>query len=102
MTEKKLLRVLHVGVANRGEWPLKLCNEATGFTPAALCDMSLDALASARKITGLTEADSFTDFDEALNRAEVDCVIICAPTLLHVPLASKAIEAGLPVLVGKG
>ena len=26
MTEKKLLRVLHVGVANRGEWPLKLCN----------------------------------------------------------------------------
>ncbi|MBC8105575.1 MAG: Gfo/Idh/MocA family oxidoreductase [Anaerolineae bacterium] len=102
MTEKKLLRVLHVGVANRGEWPLKLCNESTGFTPAALCDMSADALASARQITGLTESDSFTDFDEALKLAHVDCAIICAPTLLHVPLASKAIEAGLPVLVEKG
>lgn len=102
MTEKKLLRVLHVGVANRGEWPLKLCNELTGFTPAALCDMSADALTSARAITGLTEADSFTDFDEALRCAEVNCVIICAPTVLHVQLASKAIEAGLPMLVEKG
>ena len=102
MTEKKLLRVLHVGVANRGEWPLKLCNESTGFIPAALCDMSTDALASARNITGLTESDSFTDFDDALKRADVDCVIICAPTVHHVPLASKAIEAGIPVLVEKG
>ena len=102
MTERKLLRVLHVGVANRGEWPLKLCNESTGFTPAALCDMSRDALAGARKLTGLTEADCFTDFDDAIKRADVDCAIICAPTVFHVPLASKAIEAGLPVLVEKG
>jgi predicted dehydrogenase len=97
-----MFRVLHVGVANRGEWPLKLCNESTGFQPAALCDMSHDALAGARKITGLSEAESFTDCDVALKRGNVDCVIICAPTVFHVPLASKAIEAGLPVLVEKG
>jgi predicted dehydrogenase len=102
MTERKLLRVLHVGVANRGEWPLKLCNESTGFQPAALCDTSAEALANARKITGLSEAESFTDFDDALKRANVDCVIVCAPTVYHVPLASKAIKAGLPVLVEKG
>jgi predicted dehydrogenase len=102
MTEKKLLRVLHVGVANRGEWPLKLCNESTGFQPAALCDMSADALASARRITGLTEAESFSDLDEALKCTDVDCAIICAPTVFHVPLASKVIEFGLPVLVEKG
>src|SRR5688500_13802386 len=102
MTEKKLLRVLHVGVANRGEWPLKWCNESTGFQPAALCDTSADALAKARRITGLSQAESFTDFDDALERADVDCVIICAPTVYHVPLASKAIDAGLPVLVEKG
>jgi predicted dehydrogenase len=102
ITGNKLLRVLHVGVANRGEWPLKLCNESTGFRPAALCDMSRDALASAREITGLSEAQSFTDYDAALANTDVDCVIICAPTVFHVPLASKAIDAGLPVLVEKG
>lgn len=101
-TGKRLLRVLHVGVANRGRWPLERCNERTGFKPAALCDVSADALAGARKLTGLDEKDCYTDFDRALAEADVDCVIICTPTVLHVPLATKCIAAGKPVLVEKG
>jgi predicted dehydrogenase len=101
-TEKKILRVLHVGVANRGTWPLKHCNAATGFAPAALCDVNDAALAQARELTGLAESDSFTNVDDALARSEVDCAIVCAPTVLHVPLAKKMIDAGLPVLVEKG
>ena len=46
-TEKKILKVLHVGVANRGTRPLKHCNADTGFAPAALCDVSDAALAQA-------------------------------------------------------
>jgi predicted dehydrogenase len=101
-TEKKLLRVLHVGVANRGEWPLRLCNADTGFVSAALCDVNRDALDAARRRTGLSESDCFTDFDVALTESDADCAIVCAPTVLHVPLAKKCIEAGLPVLVEKG
>ncbi len=97
-----ILRVLHVGVTNRGEWPLQRCNARTGFVSAALCDVSDAALARARDLTGLPETACYTDFDRALRGAEVDCVIVCAPTVLHVPLARKAIEAGLPVLVEKG
>ena len=100
--EKKILRVLHVGVANRGTWPLEKCNATTGFRPAALCDVSADALAHARQLTRLAERDCFTDVDEAIARANVDCVIVCTPTVLHVPLAKKAIAAGLPVLIEKG
>ena len=100
--QKEQLKVLHVGVANRGAWPLKHCNGSTGFAPAALCDVSVEALAQARQITGLPESACFTDYDQALAQAKVDCVIICAPTMLHVPLAKKAIDAELPVLVEKG
>src|SRR5213075_544610 len=32
----------------------------------------------------------------------IDCIIICAPTIFHVPYASQAVEAGIPVLVEKG
>jgi predicted dehydrogenase len=99
---KRTLRVLHIGVSNRGEWPLAKCNESTGFVPAALCDVNLAALEKARAITGLPESACFTDVDLAFKNAKVDCVIICAPTVLHVPLCKKAIAAGLPVLVEKG
>jgi predicted dehydrogenase len=101
-SEKKLLKVLHIGVANRGTWPLKHCNAQTGFQSAALCDVSAPALEQAREMTGLPEEACFTDVDRALASADVDCAIICAPTMLHVPLCKKAIDAGLPVLVEKG
>ncbi len=98
----RVLRVLHVGVSNRGTWPLEKCHAETGFAPTALCDVSEEALAAARQRTGLPESACYTDYDRALREAEVDCVIICAPTVYHVPLTLKAIEAGLAVLVEKG
>jgi predicted dehydrogenase len=97
-----ILRVLHVGVSNRGEWPLKRCDESTGFRPAALCDVTEDALKTARDLTGLPQSACFTNLDEALAEADVDCVIVCTPTMFHVPMACKAIDAKLPVLVEKG
>lgn len=101
-TRVKPLRVLHVGVSNRGEWPLRKCDAASGFVPALLCDVTPAALENARKITGLPESACFTDVDKAIASGGADCMIICAPTVLHVPLAKKAIAAGLPVLVEKG
>jgi predicted dehydrogenase len=99
-----LLRVLHVGVGNRGVWPLELCTPETGFVPAALCDVRESALADARQRTGLPASVCFKNYTEALAHTgpNIDCVIICAPTIFHVPYASQAVEAGLPVLVEKG
>jgi predicted dehydrogenase len=96
------LRVLHVGVANRGLWPLRECNATTGFTPAALCDVNTAAVAAARELTGLPATACYTDLATALAQAPVDCAIICAPTVLHFTLARQVMERGLPVLVEKG
>lgn len=100
--QRKLLRVLHVGVANRGTWPLRRCTPETGFVPAALVDLNPAALAAARELTGLPTSACFSSMDAALAASDVDCVIICTPTRFHVPLAIKAIAAGKPVLVEKG
>ena len=99
-----VLRVLHVGVGNRGVWPLEKCTPETGFVPAALCDIRDSALREARKMTGLPESVCFEHYTEALAHTgpNIDCIIICAPTIFHVPYASQAVEAGIPVLVEKG
>jgi predicted dehydrogenase len=99
-----VLRVLHVGVGNRGLWPLELCTAETGFVPTALCDVSEDALRQARERTGLPASACYEHFSDALARSgpNIDCIIICAPTIFHVPYASQAVEAGIPVLVEKG
>jgi predicted dehydrogenase len=99
-----VLRVLHVGVGNRGVWPLELCTPETGFVPAALCDVRESALREARERTGLPASVCFENYTEALAHTgpNIDCIIICAPTIFHVPYASQAVEAGLPVLVEKG
>lgn len=97
-----LLRVLHVGVGNRGVWPLDRCDAATGFRPAALCDVNAAVLEAARARFALPESACFTDVGQAIAHAEVDCIIACVPTKLHVPVALKAIERGLPILIEKG
>jgi predicted dehydrogenase len=97
-----LLKVLHVGVAGRGIWPLKLCNADTSFVPAALCDSNETSLQQAREKTGLPALACFTNLDEAIARSNVDCMIVCTPTIFHVPMAKKAIAAKLPVLIEKG
>ena len=98
------LRVLLVGVGNRGVWPLERCTAETGFVPAALCDVRESALREARERTGLPSSVCYEHYTEALARSgpDIDCIIICAPTIFHVPYASQAVEAGLPVLVEKG
>lgn len=96
------LKVLHVGVSNRGCWPIEHATPATGFISHALCDVSQPALEAARKSTGLPESACYSDLGEALAKSGADCAIICTPTKFHVPMAMQAIGAGLPVLMEKG
>lgn len=96
------LKVLHVGVTNRGRWPLQHATPATGFVSHALCDISTQALSEARELSGLPESACFSSLNEALTHAGADCVIICTPTKYHVDMTIRAVDAGLHVLVEKG
>jgi predicted dehydrogenase len=97
-----VLRSIHIGVANRGVWPLALCTPQRGFRPVALVDVSPQALQEARAKVGLPESACFTDAQQALEQVQADCVIICAPTRFHLPLTKLALSKRLPVLVEKG
>lgn len=101
-TEKRLLKVLHVGVANRGQWPLNYCTPEIGFVSTALSDVNAQALEIARQKKGLESSACFGNLDEAIEKADVDCAIVCTPTVFHVPIGLKMIEAGIPVLIEKG
>jgi len=46
-------------------------------------------------------ADVFTDYEEALQKADADAVYLATPVNLHIPQAVAAIEAGKHVLVEK-
>jgi len=94
------LRTIHVGVGNRGKWPLSTATPEKGFTPVALVDLNPDALTEAQGKVG--PVPTFASIADALRNVEADAAIVCAPTHLHVPLGKQALEAGLHLLVEKG
>jgi UDP-N-acetylglucosamine 3-dehydrogenase len=65
---------------------------------AAIADPDPDALAAAVAQAG---ARGFADPLAMIREAELDGVVIAAPTTAHVPLTLAAVERGLPVLVEK-
>lgn len=96
----KQLRSIFVGVGGRGRWPLEEATPERGFTPVALVDPNADNLTEAKKLMG--ELPAFAELGPALEQVEADAVIICSPTIYHVPLAKEALAAGQHVLVEKG
>ena len=98
----KILKTLCVGVSGRGQWPLQTCCPEKGFQISALCDLDSSALEAGRELTSVSPSHCYSDYARALAKAEADCVIICTPTVHHVPMARQALERGLPVLVEKG
>lgn len=102
MKSQRLLKSLHIGVGNRGLWPVRLATSERGFEAIAYCDPDAGAIAAARGIRPVPESACFNNVDIAIAETEADCAIICAPTHLHLGLVSRCVEAGLAVLVEKG
>lgn len=46
-------------------------------------------------------AKAYYDFDELIEKEEIDCVHICTPHYLHTPMAVKALKKGINVLLEK-
>lgn len=95
-----ILRSIHVGVGNRGQWPLRLATPEHGYRPVALVDPAPAMLAAARPLVGGLPA--FATLAEALARTEADVAIICSPTRFHLEQGRTCLGAGLHVLVEKG
>lgn len=96
------LRVLLVGVGNRGRWPLERCTAEAGWEICGLVDREERHLAEARLLTGLAESACHGDLESGLATARPDAVILCTPTVTHAGLAKAAVAAGAAVLTEKG
>jgi len=97
MSEAKL-RVGLVGLGMMGRNHLRVISTHPETVLAAVADLDPVALEGATAQTGAT---GFADPLTMIREADIDAVVIAAPTTAHVPLALAAIERGLPVLVEK-
>jgi predicted dehydrogenase len=92
------LRLGLVGLGSMGRNHLRVISAHTETTLAAVADTDDAALDAAVTQTG---AQGFSDPLAMIAEAELDGVVIAAPTTVHVALALAAIERGLSVLVEK-
>jgi predicted dehydrogenase len=92
------LRVGLVGLGMMGRNHLRVISTHPETILAAVADLDPEALEAATAGTG---AAGYADPLTMIREAEIDAVVIAAPTTAHLPLALAAIERGLPVLVEK-
>jgi len=97
---KSILRTIHIGVGNRGQWPLRLATPDAGFGPVALVDTDEKTLDAAREDCG--NVRTYVSLDAALRETLADAAIICTPTRFHLEHGRKCLQVGLHVLVEKG
>lgn len=87
-----------IGRAGWGMHCPELDKRRDRFVIVAACDTLPDRCAMMRERYGCR---AYTDFDALLNDPDVELVSIATPTLLHVPQAVRALQAGKHVFLEK-
>ncbi|MCC7146738.1 MAG: Gfo/Idh/MocA family oxidoreductase [Phycisphaeraceae bacterium] len=95
MTSVPTLSVGIVGACGRGASFRSAC-QLLGIRIAAVCDIYAEGLPKAKETLGAEEA--YLDYQQMLERAKLDAVIIGTPMPLHVPQAVMALEKNIHVL----
>ncbi len=92
------LRIGLAGLGSMGRNHLRVISSRPGCRLVAVADPVPAALAAAVEASG---AQGFAEPLAMIAEADLDAVVIAAPTTAHPPLALAAIERGLAVLVEK-
>jgi UDP-N-acetylglucosamine 3-dehydrogenase len=92
------LRVGLAGLGSMGRNHLRILAGRSDIRLVACADPVADALSAATDQSG---AQGFAEPLAMIAEAELDAVVIAAPTTAHVPLAIAAIERGTAVLIEK-
>ena len=92
------VRIGLAGLGSMGRNHLRVITSRPSVRLAAVADPVSDALAAAISATG---AEGFADPLAMIANAQLDAVVIAAPTTAHLLLARAAIERGIAVLVEK-
>jgi predicted dehydrogenase len=95
-------RLLQVGVGGFGAtWLHALERLGDDVAIGALVDLDPVALEAAATATAVDLDRCYTDLDAALASAAVDMALVVVPPEAHRDVATRCLEAGLPVLVEK-
>ena len=92
----KKLKIGVIGVGGMGSAHVKSISELDNCVVTSICDLNPAKLEAHR--------DKFACFDsseEFFKKADIESVVIATPHYFHVPLALRAIERGLHVIVEK-
>jgi len=92
------LRLGLAGLGSMGRNHLRILSNRPGVRLAAVADPVAEVLAAA--VSG-SAAQGFADPLAMIAKADLDGVVIAAPTNAHLPLALAAIDRGIAVLVEK-
>ena len=95
------LRLVQVGIGGWGlDWTKNIVTKSPDWELVGAVDVNPDALVRVQAF-GLKPEQCFTTFEEALEGADFDAVLITAFLAGHVPVALSALRAGKHVLVEK-
>ena len=95
-------RVLTVGVVGLGYWGPNLArnfNQLPGCRLGALCDLDPERLEKIQQL--YPDAVCYVSFNQMLEEANLDAVVVATPVHQHFPLGKAALQAGKHVLIEK-
>ena len=94
-------RKLRVGLAGLGSMGRNHLRVLSARTDLRLCAVADPVPAALDAATDQTGAQGFAEPLAMLAEADLDAVVVAAPTMAHLPIALAAIERGVAVLVEK-
>ena len=95
---KAPIRVGIVGAGKMGLSHYAIANALPDVSVVAVCDTSRYVCSILRKYAGV---ETYSRYQELIDEAKVNCLIVATPTSTHFPLAKQALEKGLHLFVEK-
>jgi predicted dehydrogenase len=98
------INVAYIGVGKQNTIHIKLQKQYAqdnNITQVAVCDVYQRHLDAARILTGVSEADAFTDHRKLLERKGIDAVVVAPIDPWHAQISIDALEAGKHVFCEK-
>jgi UDP-N-acetylglucosamine 3-dehydrogenase len=98
VTTQNLVRVAVVGAGAMGRNHLRVLNELEGVELVGVADADQATVARAARSN---HTMPYTDYEQLLEVAKPDAVVVAVPTVLHCEVALYALRQGIHVLVEK-
>ncbi len=87
-----------VGAGRRGKAHLDAIKNIPDVYIKAICDIDET---TAKSVAKIYQAKPYTNYEEMLDKEELDAIFICTPTNVHVPQAILAAKHGVSFLLEK-